>query len=137
MITRLVEDALDESARRLAALGPESPDDIRSADGQVVAFSSAMSAVDLSLKAFLFPNLYKHPRLMSVRRDAESIVRDLFARFVREPAAMPDGWGVGLAEAPPEAAARRVADYIAGMTDRYAVEEHRRLFPHTPELRIA
>jgi dGTPase len=95
-----------------------------------------MAAADRSIKAFLFPKLYKHPRLMAVRRDAEAIVRDLFGRLTREPALLPEDWRGDLAGAAEPKLARRVADYIAGMTDRYAITEHRRLFGTTPDLRI-
>jgi dGTPase len=71
-----------------------------------------------------------------VRRDAEAIVRDLFARLTAEPALLPEDWRADLAGAAEPRLARRVGDYIAGMTDRYAVLEHRRLFPSTPDLRI-
>jgi dGTPase len=137
VITRQVEDVLSESARRLDRLAPATPDDIRAADGPVVSFSADMTAVDRSLKAFLFPHLYKHPRLMTVRASAEVIVRDLFARFTAEPQLMPEEWAAGLDGAPDARVARCVADYIAGMTDRFAADEHRRLFNRTPDLRLA
>ncbi len=136
VITRLVEDVLAESASRIAALAPDSAEAIRQAGRPMVAFSPAMSEVDRSLKAFLFPKLYKHPRLMSVRRDAERVVHDLFERFTGEPQLLPEDWRDDLDGAPDAKLARRVADYIAGMTDRYALNEHRRLFASTPSLRI-
>ncbi|NNM73373.1 deoxyguanosinetriphosphate triphosphohydrolase [Enterovirga aerilata] len=137
VITRLVEDVLDESDRRLRALRPISADDIRAAGAPVVAFSDAMAEADRSIKGFLFPKLYKHPRLMSVRLDAEAIVHDLFRKLTQEPRLLPEDWRQDLAGAPDAKLARRVADYIAGMTDRYAILEHRRLFGSTPDLRIA
>ncbi|MDB5557096.1 MAG: deoxyguanosinetriphosphate triphosphohydrolase [Enterovirga sp.] len=137
VITRFVEDALAESERRIAALAPASAEDIRAAGHPVIAFSAAMAEADRSIKAFLFPKLYKHPRLLPVRRDAETVVRDLFVHLTREPALLPDDWRAGLAEASDAQIARRVSDYIAGMTDRYALAEHRKLFAATPDLRIA
>ncbi len=136
VITRFVEDALGESSRRIEALAPASAAAIRGADGPVVGLSPAMATADRDIKAFLFPRLYKHPRLMKVRTAAEAVVRDLFERFFRDPAAMPPEWQDGLADADEGRRARRVSDYIAGMTDRYALGEHRRLFPATPDLRI-
>jgi dGTPase len=136
VITRLVEDAVAESERRLAGAVPGSVEAIRLLSAPVVAFSMAMAATDRALKAHLFPMLYHHPRLMVVRRDAEAIVRDLFARLTAEPALLPEDWRADLAGAAEPRLARRVGDYIAGMTDRYAVLEHRRLFPSTPDLRI-
>jgi len=134
VITRFVEDAVAEAGRRLAALAPRSADDIRRARSPVVAFSEPMRAADASVKSFLYPHMYRHPDVMRVRAGAERILRDLFARFVAEPTAMPEEWHLDLPEDEARLC-RRVADYIAGMTDRYAVQEHQRLFPATPDLR--
>ena len=79
--------------------------------------------------------MYRHPRVVRVREQADVILRDLFRRFAADPGAMPQEWRAGLERADEPRVARRVADYIAGMTDNYAVDEHRRLFPTTPELR--
>src|SRR4051794_27138491 len=135
VITRFVEDAVAESERRIAALAPGDADAIRQAGAPVVAFSGTIAAADAAIKDFLFAHMYRHPRVMAVRRDADAILRDLFARFCAEPDAMPEEWRRGLAGANAARRARRVADYIAGMTDGYAVLEHRRLFDATPELR--
>lgn len=135
VITRFVEDAVAESTRRLAALAPTSADDIRRAGVPVIGFSEAFVAADAAIKGFLYPNMYRHPRVMTVRREAERVVRDLYARYVAEPALMPDEWREGLAGAPEARIARRVGDYIAGMTDGYALKEHARLFDDTPDLR--
>jgi dGTPase len=94
-----------------------------------------MQAADAAIKGFLFPHMYRHARVMRIRREAEQIVRDLFARFLVEPGAMPDEWSRDPDVADEAKLARRVADYIAGMTDGYAVIEHRRLFAVTPDLR--
>ncbi len=137
VITRLVEDAIGESSRRLDGLAPSSPDAIRQAGEPVVAFSPAMAESDRAIKAYLFPALYHHPRIMAVRRDAEAVVRDLFARLVAEPACLPEDWRSDAEVLSGARLSRRVGDYIAGMTDRYALQEHRRLFATTPSLRIA
>jgi dGTPase len=139
VITRFVEDVIAESERRIAALAPANPDAIRRASSPVVGFSEATSAADQAIKAFLHPRMYRHPRVMRVRAEADRIVHDLFERLTAQPGVMPDEWRAGLADAdlgaPGEARiARRVADYIAGMTDGYAVQEHRRLFSATPDL---
>jgi dGTPase len=135
VITRFVEDAVLESERRLAALAPGHADDIRGAGAPVVGFSAFFVESDAAIKAFLHPHMYRHPRLVGVRAEADRIVRDLFARFMAEPQAMPDEWHSGLAGADAGRVARRVGDYIAGMTDRYAILEHQRLFETTPDLR--
>lgn len=137
VITRLVEDVLRESGSRLDALAPGDAAAIRSAPAPVVAFSAAMAETDRALKAFLFDRLYRNPRLMQVRGEAETVVQALFAAFTAEPARMPAEWSSDLASDDTVRIGRRVADYIAGMTDSYALVEHRRLFGSAPDLRVA
>ena len=86
------------------------------------------------MKRFLYPHMYRHPEVMRVRAKADEILRDLFRRFMAEPGRMPEEWRQNLPADEPRLA-RRVADYIAGMTDRYAVLAHQRLFDATPDLR--
>ena len=135
VITRLVEDAIAESARRIAALGPASPEEVRAAGAAVIAFSPPMAAAERELKGFLFPHMYRHPRVAGIKAEARGVVRDLFARYAAEPSQMAEHWDEGLEGAGEGRRLRRVADFIAGMTDRYALEEHRRLFDATPDLR--
>ncbi len=135
LITRLISDAVGQSRARLARLAPRHPDDIRAAGGPVVAFSDGMAADLQQLRTFLFARLYRHARVMAVMDRAESVVRDLVGRYLRDQSAMPGPWqaeAAGLGEA---RRARLVADFVAGMTDRYALAEHRRLFDATPDLR--
>ena len=87
------------------------------------------------LKAFLFERVYRHERVMGVMRDAERIVGDLFARYMAEPAAMAEAWHAASRGLDQRRRARLIADFVAGMTDRYAIAEHRRLFDATPNLR--
>jgi dGTPase len=134
VITRFVEDVVAESDRRLAALQPRHVDEIRNAGRTIVCFSDEMREADASIKRFLYPHMYRHPKVMQVRAEADQVLRDLFARFTREPSALPEEWRHNLPQDEPRLA-RRVADYIAGMTDRYALAEHRRLFDATPDLR--
>lgn len=135
VITRFVEDVVRESSARLTRLAPNDADDIRRAGAPVVAFSPAMAAADRSIKAFLFPNMYRHPRVVGIRAQADRVVRELYACFCKRPDLMPDEWRAGLDDASTDVTAHRVGDYIAGMTDRYALDEHRRLFDATPDLR--
>ena len=134
VITRFVEDVIAESMRRIEALAPRSVEDIRGAPSAVVAFSPAMEAADAEIKTFLFARMYRHPGVLAVRAKADVIVTDLFAAFMDAPGAMPEEWQAGLEDASRSRRARRVADYIAGMTDTYAVLAHRRLFATTPDL---
>ncbi len=87
-----------------------------------------------ALKTFLYANLYRHPDVMRVRVGAEQIVRDLFDAYFADPRAMPEGWREGLDRAQDRIKARSVADFLAGMTDTYAIKEHQRLFDRTPDL---
>nr|USU31802.1 deoxyguanosinetriphosphate triphosphohydrolase [Methylobacterium sp. OTU13CASTA1] len=134
VITRFVEDVIAESGRRIAALAPGDVAAIRAASAPVVAFSPAIAAADAAIKTFLFARMYRHPGVLAVRAKADIIVADLFSRFTAEPRAMPEEWSDGLEGASAGRVARRVADYIAGMTDTYAVLAHKRLFTATPDL---
>jgi dGTPase len=93
-----------------------------------------MAGAEGELKTFLYARLYRHPEVMRVRAEAEQIVKDLFDTYFDDPRAMPDGWREGLDRAEDRIKARDVADFIAGMTDTYALKEHRRLFDRTPDL---
>jgi dGTPase len=135
LITRMIEDVLAESARRLAALGARSVDAVRGAGAAVVAFSPTVAQADRAIKAFLLPRMYRHERVMGIMREAEGVVRALFARYLAAPQELPEEWRHGLDPDDPGARARHIADFIAGMTDRYALMEHARLFDSTPELR--
>jgi len=129
----MIEDVGGESDRRFAAAAPCSADDVRLAGRALVGFSPAMQAVDAAIKAFLFPRMYRHPRVTRIMEKAQAIVADLFRHFMARPGDLPTEWahdiGAGL-----DARARRVADFIAGMTDRYALMEHARHFDSTTEL---
>ena len=133
-ITAFVEDVIAHSAAAIMRLNPLSADDVRRCGETIVAFSPEMRAQEKELKAFLFANLYRHPDVVRVRKGADQIVRDLFGLYFADPRAMPEGWREGLDAASDVVKARHVADFLAGMTDTYAIKEHRRLFDRTPEL---
>jgi dGTPase len=135
LIGLLIDDVVRESTGRLAALKPHSADDVRGATAPVAAFSREVGEEDRAIKSFLRPRMYRHPRVMKVMDQAADVVRDLFARYGAQPQDMPAEWGEGLAGLDEAARARHIADFIAGMTDRYALAEHARLFDSTPELR--
>ncbi len=128
LIGRMVDDLLAETRRRLAELAPRSLDDVRHAAVPVVAFSATMQEHDRALKKFLFDNMYRHYKLNRMTSKARRLVKDLFALFVAEPGCLPTEWRALAGEPNSNRTARAVADYIAGMTDRYAADEHRRLF---------
>ncbi|WP_439498438.1 deoxyguanosinetriphosphate triphosphohydrolase [Bosea sp. (in: a-proteobacteria)] len=135
VITHFVEDVIRSSEALLAALAPADADAIRHAGAPVIAFSDAIATADREIKAFLYPNMYRHPRVGVIRQKAADVVRDLFTRFSAAPQAMSEDWAAGVAAFDEARKARRIADYIAGMTDWYALDEHRRLFDATPALR--
>jgi dGTPase len=135
LIGLLIEDVTAETGRRLEALAPRSVDEVRQASSSVAAFSAAIGDADRAIKAFLTARMYRHGRVIHVMNQAAGVVRDLFARYRERPGDLPVEWREGLAGADEAAHARRIADFIAGMTDRYALAEHARLFDSTPELR--
>ncbi|MGN6750220.1 MAG: deoxyguanosinetriphosphate triphosphohydrolase [Xanthobacteraceae bacterium] len=135
LIGLLIDDVVAESAGRLAALKPRSADDVRQAATPVGGFSRQVGDEDRAIKSFLKPRMYRHPRVMKVMDQAADVVRELFARYTAEPADLPAEWSQGLAGLDEAERARHIADFIAGMTDRYALAEHARLFDSTPELR--
>jgi len=135
LIGLLIDDVVVETLRRLAALSPRSADDVRRAEAPVGGFSPGMAEADRAIKDFLYPRMYRHARVMAVMDQAAGVVRDLFARYSDEPDELPAEWRDGLDGLDAGGRARRIADFIAGMTDRYALIEHARLFDLTPELR--
>lgn len=135
LITWMIEDVAAESQRRLQASAPMSADEVRLASGPVITFSDAMAEAEKGIKGFLFPHMYRHDRVMHVMNDAAGVVRDLFGHYTAHPGDMPDEWHQHLPPGDDEALTLRVGDFIAGMTDRFALAEHARFFDSTPELR--
>ncbi len=134
LITGLVSDVVAEAGRRLVRLAPTDADAIRSADAPVIAFSSGMAEALGDLSGFLFTEVYRSKRVMDVMRQAETMVAELFERYRAEPGLLPAGWRGAIEGLPAAEQGPRIVDFVAGMTDRYAIEEHRRLFDHTPDL---
>ncbi len=129
MINRLVVDLVEESRRRLQDSRVGSIEDARSAGQPLIAFSETVRAQSLELKRFLRTNLYDHFRVRRMTRKAERIISDLFGVFMDDPRLLPPQYhDKAVPGAGQSVLARVVADYIAGMTDRYAIREHRRLF---------
>jgi dGTPase len=136
IITAMIEDVVQESRVRLSALRTQSLQGVREAGRPVIAASADRRAEIEGLKSYLFANVYRHPRVMRVVDGAMTIVRDLFARYMEESAAMPASWRAAAEAAQSESdRATVVSDFVAGMTDRFAIHEHARLFDATPELR--
>ncbi|MBM3543840.1 MAG: deoxyguanosinetriphosphate triphosphohydrolase [Alphaproteobacteria bacterium] len=135
LISTMIADVAAESTRRLEALAPRSADDVRRASQPVVAFSDAMRQEIDELRAFLFSRVYREGRVVRIMDAAEGVVGDLFRRYLDDPATLPPEWQDQAPDTGTPAHARHVADFIAGMTDRYALAEHAHLFDATPDLR--
>lgn len=116
LLSQGVADLVRASRERLQAAGPDSPEAVRNA-GPLIGFSPELGAALLELKRFLFARLYRHPAVESQRELAQTVLRELFAHYLRE----------GVPEPRDDDPARAVADYLAGMTDRFAIREHQRL----------
>ncbi len=119
------------------AAQPKSVEEVRKHGAQLVAFSSPVAQAEADIKAFLKLRMYRHSRVMRIMGEAEQILFDLFARYQRDPSELPAEWlPSGIASSEDETArARRIGNFIAGMTDRFALTEHQRLFDSTPDLR--
>jgi dGTPase len=136
-ITLMVEDVIRQTAIGLKQLNPTSPNDVRNAGHTIVTFSNEMRQKEQALKAFLFGHLYRHPQVMAKMDIAANIVRELFQRYLSDSTALPESWQQQAAAAQganQESNARRVSDFIAGMTDQFAMHEHERLFDRKSEL---
>jgi len=135
VMTAMVEDVIAQMAATLDRIEPGSVADIHDAGETLARFSAGMADREAGLKRFLFDHLYRHADVMRVRAEAEAVVEDLFGRFMRSPKLMGGEWAEDWPALDEDQLARRVADYIAGMTDTFALSEHRRLFDRTPDLR--
>ena len=137
LISYLIGSVFSEASKRLDAVRPQSVEDVRNHGSVLIAFPDTAAQAEADIKAFLKERMYRHPRVMRVMGDAESILFDLFARYRTVPNDLPAEWH----HRPGEGAktetdrARRIGNFIAGMTDRFAITEHQRLFDSTPDLR--
>ena len=124
----MVEDVISVAEARLRAAQPQSADAIRAMGTPVIRFSKKLYQELKAIRAFLFHRMYRAPSVMAERARVTAVVRDLFPLFLADPGLLPEDWQSDLAAAPDRAAlARVVCDYISGMTDRFALQEHARL----------
>ena len=107
---------------------------MRQAPAGVAGFSPAIAEAEHAIKAFLEKRMYRHARVLRVMDEAACVIRNLFAHYNAHPDDLPPEWREGLTDVDETVRARRIADFIAGMTDRYALAEHARHFDTTPEL---
>jgi dGTPase len=128
LIDRMIGDLVEESRRRIATLKAQSAADIRRHSAAVIAFSAGMREQERGLRRFLFERMYRHYRVNRMASKARRIVQELFRLLLAEPQCLPTEWQSQATGAATRETARVVADYIAGMTDRFALDEHYRLF---------
>ncbi len=144
-ITAMVEDVISETSRRLKVLKPETVADVRAAPRAMIGFSNAMQGEEAALKRFLFEHLYRHPLVMAKMDVAVNVIEMLFDHYVANPDTLPDGFRTASASIPHDlrasgasspvaSRARGVADFIAGMTDQFAIRDYERLFDRIPVL---
>ncbi len=127
VIDAFASDLINETRRRLDALAPGDADAIRGAAAPVVAFSPRMAEANRAIKEFLYAHMYRHWRVNRMTSKARRVTAELFTLLHDDPSLLPDGWRVIAGEGDPARASLTVTDYIAGMTDRFALQEHRRL----------
>ena len=135
VISAMVQDVLAESTRRVAKHRPKSAEDVRSLPGPLIAFSSQMAEKNRVLQNFLSHRMYQHPQVVANMGRAQRVIRDLFEAYLNEPKQMPQNWREDSATDDKSQFARQVCDFIAGMTDRYALDQHKRLFDLDPIFR--
>jgi dGTPase len=124
----MVGDLIGETSRRLGHIAPGSVDEVRALNAPIVDFSDEMRRNDRALKEFLFERMYRHRRVKRMSSKAHRVVHDLFALYLAEPQRLPREWRELAAGPAQPSTARVAADYLAGMTDRFALDEHHRLF---------
>jgi len=127
VINAMVVDLIAETTKRLAKLDPDGPDAIRRSRHRVVAFSPAMADANQAIKDFLFARMYRHWRVNRMSAKARRLTEELFRLLHADPSLLPDDWRARAGEGGTHRSAIIVGDYVAGMTDRYAMDEHRRL----------
>ncbi|MBS3927613.1 MAG: deoxyguanosinetriphosphate triphosphohydrolase [Sphingomonadales bacterium] len=126
----MVNDLITETTARVE--GMDSVDAVRAAGRPLAAFSPAMAAHERSLKAFMYDKLYHHPQQLQTAERARAVTAELYAALVQDPRLMEEGWQARLPAEEP-ARSRHIADYIAGMTDKFAISAHARIYGRTPE----
>ncbi|MCB1347524.1 MAG: dNTP triphosphohydrolase, partial [Maritimibacter sp.] len=125
----MVDDVLDQARDLLAAVNPQSADEVRHAGRPVIRFSEEMFAQLKDVRSFLFTRVYRAPSVMETRAQVTKVVNELFPAFLADTSLLPEEWREDVAAAADETQlARIVGDYIAGMTDRFALETHARMF---------
>ena len=134
LMSGLLDDLLAQTRRNLAEAAPASAAAVRGAGRAMAAFSPARWEEVKALKGFLFERMYRHPQVLSVRERATAVVTDLYEAFLADPGLLPPDWTAQCGAAGDAATGRVARDYIAGMTDSYALSEYNRVFHNRIEL---
>jgi dGTPase len=135
LISYLIGAVISEARRRLELAQPKSVEEVRNRGEVLIAFPAGVEREEADIKSFLKQRMYRHPRVMRVMGEAEQILFDLFARYQKTPGDLPAEWLPHRGTESETERARRIGNFIAGMTDRFALTEHQRLFDSTPDLR--
>ena len=137
-ITAMVEDVISTSINNLTKVAPKNDMDVRQCGQTIVSFSSPMARTEIAIKAFLSEHMYRADSVMAVRNNAQQIIRNLYTAYFKGEAQMPNDWGLDWSHTfhrlDEQKRARLVSDFLAGMTDKFAISEHQRLFDLTPDL---
>ncbi len=131
----MVKDALAETEKRARHYAPASAADVRSLGVELVCFSEQMKEQNRALQSFLSRRMYRHERVAEMMNRAQRVIRDLFNAYLHDPKLMPETWREDSFTDDRSRFARQVCDFIAGMTDRYALDQHKRLFDLDPLFR--
>ena len=135
VISWMIFDVIGQTRENATQSGLKSADDVRLASQPVIAFSPSMASDNAQLQGFLAEHMYKHDKVIAIMDRARRVVRDLFDAYTKDPGQFPSGWQEHGYSDGESAQARQICDFIAGMTDRYALDEHKRLFDLDPLFR--
>jgi dGTPase len=135
VISAMVQDVLAQSKKNLARAKPKSVEDVHNAGEALVQFSAQMREYNRVLQQFLSQQMYRHPRVMDIMNRAQRVIADLFNAYMNDEKLLPKDWRELAGAGEKRHTARHVCDFIAGMTDRYALDQHKRLFDLDPLFR--
>ena len=135
VISGMVADVLDHATKTAAKAGVKSSDAVRALHKPLITFSAQMHENNKVLQGFLSQSMYRHPRVLEIMERAQRVIRDLFQAYMNNDKLLPDDWRETHPRTDENRYARQVCDFIAGMTDRYALEQHKRMFDLDPLFR--
>ncbi len=135
VISAMIADLLEESGKSILRLAPKSAGEVRGLGEPLIAFSAQMVERNRTLQSFLSQRMYRHARVLEIMTRAQRVIRDLFTAYLEDPQLLPADWREDIIRDDRSRYARQVCDFIAGMTDRYALDQHKRLFDLDPLFR--